>query len=137
MADTAPSLPPGKAPARTAPGFQRLLRRADYLRVAAGSRQPAPGFLLQARARLDDPAAPPRLGITCSRKLGNAVMRNRARRRLRALARAWFAAGARPGWDYVLVGRPGATVSRPFALLAEDLARALARLHGGGGEARR
>lgn len=132
MADAPPFPDPAAPRAAPAAAIERLRRRADFLRVAGGVRLPAGGFLLQARARGDAPDAPPRLGITCSRKLGNAVVRNRARRRLRALARAGLAAGAKPGWDYVLVGRPEATVTRPFAMLAEDLRRVLDRLHGGG-----
>ncbi len=87
-----------------------------------------PGFLLQARARRDgDPAL--RVGFTCSRKVGNAVIRNRAKRRLRALARDVMPAAGKPGWDYVLVGRPGATVSRSFKDLQADLHKALDAVH--------
>jgi ribonuclease P protein component len=70
-----------------------------------------------------------RIGFTCSRKVGNAVARNRARRRLRAAARAVLPALARPGWDYVLIGRPVETATRPFALLLDDLRAALSRVH--------
>lgn len=90
-----------------------------------------PGFLLQARRRGDgEPGAGIRIGYTCSKKIGNAVARNRAKRRLRALAREVMPALARPGWDYVLVGRPGATIERGFAELRAELAAALARVHG-------
>jgi ribonuclease P protein component len=87
-----------------------------------------PGLLVQARDRRDDSGVV-RVGFTCSRKIGNAVTRNRAKRRLRALARAVLPGMARPGWDYVLVGRPGATVARDFAALEGDLRGALARVH--------
>ena len=87
-----------------------------------------PGFLLQARHRGDMDA--PRIGFTCSKKIGNAVARNRAKRRLRALARLVLPGAARPGWDYVLVGRPGATIDRNFADMADELARAIAKVHG-------
>jgi ribonuclease P protein component len=83
---------------------------------------------LQARDRGDDDARI-RVGFTCSRKVGNAVVRNRARRRLRAIARAILPVSGRPGWDYVLVGRPGATVERGFAELLSDLHAALSRIH--------
>ena len=69
------------------------------------------------------------MGVTCSRKLGNAVARNRAKRRLREAARAVLPGAARPGWDYALIGRPGATADRPWPLLLGDLRTALARLH--------
>lgn len=104
-----------------------LRRRAEFLRAASARRQAMPGFLLQARPRGDEDGF--RVGYTCSKKLGNAVTRNRAKRRLRALARAVMPDHARAGWDYVLVGRPGATVSRDFALLCADLRTALARVH--------
>lgn len=107
-----------------------LAKRADFLRAAQARRQPMPGFLLQARRRGEGEMAEAiRIGFTCSKKIGNAVTRNRAKRRLRAVARAVIPAQGRPGWDYVLVGRPGATVERPFADLLADLVAALARIH--------
>ncbi|MCC6006408.1 MAG: ribonuclease P protein component, partial [Rhodobacteraceae bacterium] len=66
--------------------LEPLRKRSDFLLAARARREGRPGFLLQARPRND--TAPPRLGLTCSRKIGNAVARNRARRRLRAAARA-------------------------------------------------
>ncbi len=109
-----------------------LTKRADFLRAARARRVPCPGFLLQARLRdADEDAVGARIGYTCSKKIGNAVTRNRAKRRLRAAARAVMPGAAQQGWDYVLVGRPGATVSHDFAAICADLARALRKLHGG------
>jgi len=105
-----------------------LRKRADFLKAASARRQGTAGFLLQGRDRGDDTPAV-RIGFTASRKIGNAVLRNRAKRRLRALAREGLQAGARPGWDYVLVARPEATVTRPYADLRADLAHALRSVH--------
>jgi len=112
--------------------LETLRKRADFLRAASARRQGTAGFLLQARRRPEDEGEAGqaiRVGFTCSKKLGNAVTRNRAKRRLRALAREVMPGAARPGWDYVLVGRPGTTVARGFADLRADLAAALAQVH--------
>lgn len=105
-----------------------LQLRADYLQAAQGRRQGTGGFMLQARPR-GDGSDILRVGFTASKKIGNAVMRNRAKRRLRALARELLVGQGLPGWDYVLVARPGATVTRSFDDLRSDLTGALARLH--------
>ena len=104
----------------------RLKRRADFLRVAAANRKCAtPGLVLQAAA--SEAGAAPRVGFTVSRKVGDAVRRNRARRRLRAAADRLMPACAAPGRDYVIIGR-AATLERPFEALLGDLEQALARL---------
>lgn len=110
----------------------RLTKRPEYLRVAGGGRKWAtPGLVLQMRPR---PAAnggdeePARLGITVSRKVGGAVQRNRARRRLRAVAREVLPEAGRPSHDYVLIGRAG-TLTRSYAELCADLRTAVERLH--------
>lgn len=68
-----------------------------------------------------------RLGLTVSKKVGNAVTRNRMRRRFRELARAILPEAGQEGADHVLIGRQGG-IERPFAELEADLRRALARL---------
>ena len=110
------------APAR--PG--RLPNRRDFLRVQAGRRCAMPGFVLQvAPAPAQIPTV--RVGFTVSRKVGNAVERNRVRRRLREIARAVIPHWADPGLDYVLVGRQAA-LTRDFATMRQELVEALKRL---------
>jgi ribonuclease P protein component len=105
-----------------------LQNRPDFLRAAAALRQATGGFLVQARDRKDEQALV-RVGFTASKKVGNAVARNRAKRRLREVARAILPTGARAGWDYVLVAKPGVTTLRDYALLLADLRGALGRIH--------
>lgn len=111
---------------RPAPPPGRLTRRAEFLRVAGkGRRAAVHGLVLQALPR--DDHAPARLGFTVTKKVGNAVIRNRTRRRLKEAARLLLRDQAVEGVDLVLIGRD-TTRARPFALLVEDLRRALARL---------
>ena len=86
-----------------------------------------PGFILQGRKRDGDGRI--RVGFTCSKKVGNAVARNRAKRRLREIARAVIPADGRPGWDYVLIGRAEATATRNFDVMKIELSSALANMH--------
>ena len=118
------------AGAPTGPQPETLKKRRDFLAAARARRWAAPGLVLQARPRGEDRAeAPPRVGYTCSKKVGKAVERNRAKRRLREAARVLIPRLGRPGWDYVLIGRAGTTSSRPFQALLDDLATALDRVH--------
>ncbi|MEP0068545.1 ribonuclease P protein component [Pyruvatibacter sp.] len=110
--------------------IERLKKRADFLQAARGKRAAMPGLVLQMRPYLEkDGDSPFRVGFTVTKKVGNAVVRNRAKRRLRAAAEAMLPRYGLPGRDYVVIGRAG-TLSRPFALLLGDLERALAKVHG-------
>ncbi|MHA1559513.1 MAG: ribonuclease P protein component [Alphaproteobacteria bacterium] len=103
--------------------MNRLRSRVDYLATAKGARVVRPGFVLQIAEQPTD--APPRIGFTVSRRVGNAVARNRVRRRLREIARL-AEHEFQPGSDYVLVGRRAA-VARPFSGLVKDIHSALSR----------
>jgi ribonuclease P protein component len=102
-----------------------LKRRREFLRVAGkGNRAARPGLVLQALPGTDGPL---RVGFTCTKKLGNAVVRNRAKRRLREAARLMLAEGAPGGWDLVMIGRDG-TRDRNFKQLMGDLRGLLKQL---------
>lgn len=105
-----------------APRLDRLKKRREFLRTASrGKRAARPGLVLQA---LPVAEASLRLGFTVTKKIGNAVVRNRARRRLKEAARLTLPSMGLSGWDLVLIGRD-ATAERPFPLLIEDLRAAL------------
>jgi ribonuclease P protein component len=109
-------------------GIARLKRRAEFLRVAGSRRKSVtPGLILQALRHAAADAAAARVGFTASRKVGIAVERNRARRRLRAAVDRVMPLHAAPGHDYVLIAR-AATIRRPFAALLGDLETALRQL---------
>ncbi|GGH40584.1 ribonuclease P protein component [Cribrihabitans marinus] len=115
-------------PAASVCALETLRNRSDFLAAARARRQGTASMMVQARRRGDD-TPQIRVGFTCSKKVGNAVARNRAKRRLREAARAVLPDLGRSGWDYVLIGRREATAERPFDLLLDDLRRALRKLH--------
>ena len=114
--------------------LQRLKRRTDFKAAATGVRAPVGGFVVQARPRGDEDEASVRIGFTVSRQVGNAVERNRVRRRLRELVRlvpnTQACTALRAGHDYVLIGRRSA-LTAPFPELIRDLDAALRRIHAG------
>lgn len=109
--------------------MSRLKTRADFLRLARGKKWASPGLVLQ-MAQTPLESLDIRAGFTVTKKIGNAVVRNRAKRRLREVARAVLPLYASAGCDYVLVARE-ATPKRPFASLIDDLKLALRKVHGG------
>lgn len=116
-----------------APGLGRLKRRPEFLAVAGTRRKwVAPGLILQVR-RHDERQRPApgepavRVGFTASRKVGGAVQRNRAKRRLRAVVQEVLPALAAPGHDFVVIAR-AQTLVRDFTMLKDDLETGLKRL---------
>jgi len=107
-----------------------LKNRSDFLRAARARRQGTKGMMVQGRQRPPGEANGIRVGFTCSKKVGNAVARNRAKRRLREVARLVLPEMGRAGWDYVLIGRASETADRSFNALQDDLRFALRKIHG-------
>ncbi len=119
-----PNMPAREASA-TAVKPGRLKKRAEFLRAAsAGKKAAVGGVVLQALHRADE--APARLGFTVTKKVGNAVVRNRTRRRLKEAARLLLAQRPLTGVDLVLIGRDS-TRARKFVTLQGDIRRALER----------
>src|SRR5215210_4678761 len=117
-----PQRPPGARP-QEAHRLVTLRKRSDFLAANAGKRASGPGFVLLVRDRGDgDPAK--RVGFTVTKKIGGAVVRNRMKRRLRALAREILTERGVAGADHVLIGRAGG-IERDFSLLRQELTRAL------------
>jgi ribonuclease P protein component len=115
-----------------------LTRRADFLAANRGIRVSRPGFVLLARANEapDGVGLGQRYGITVTKRIGNAVVRNRMKRRFRALLRELLPVSGLPNTDHVLIGREGG-IERDFSLLREELAAALSRAAAGKGDAPR
>jgi ribonuclease P protein component len=107
-------------------GLTILAIRRDFLAANAGKRAPMPGFVLLVRDRQDGSPAM-RIGYTVTKKIGNAVVRNRMKRRLRELARDLLPTNGIRGADHVLIGRNGG-IERDYALLRTELAKALAKI---------
>ena len=107
---------------------KRITKRSDFIQASHAKRLGVKGFLLQARNRnYGDQTI--RVGFTCSKKVGNAVARNRAKRRLREITNLILISSAKKGWDYVLIGKKEVTASRDFIKLKNDLTYALQKIH--------
>jgi ribonuclease P protein component len=110
--------------------YEVMRKRRDFLAAARGRRVVTPAFMLQALRRpRGDGWEGILVGFTASKKVGGAVARNRAKRRLREVARRVLPLHGRAGWDYVLIGRPEITGSRNFALMLQELFDALQAAH--------
>ncbi len=108
--------------------MKHLKKRADFLKAARGWKWVMPGLVLQARRSVRAPEREARVGFTASRRVGGAVARNRARRRLREVARECLASRARRNFDYVVIARREA-LKRPYGDLLDDMKTAIARIH--------
>ena len=107
-----------------------LKKRSEFLFVAKGAFLKTRGFLLQARKRENaGETSFMRVGFTCSKKVGNAVARNRAKRILREVARLFLLNHGRPGWDYVLIGKAKKTAELSFRELCDDFKICLSNFH--------
>jgi ribonuclease P protein component len=104
------------------PNPKRLLKRAEFLAVRRGEKRRGRFFLVEVLDRGD--GGVPRVGYTVTKKVGNAVVRNRVRRRLREAVRTHAADDMAPGNDYVIVGRDDA-LRAPFGQLKAELSRRL------------
>ncbi len=104
-------------------GYGIIKKRSDFLAANRGKRYATPGFVLLVFDRRDDDPAK-RLGITITKKVGNAVVRNRMRRRFRELARELLPALGRAGADHILIGRDGG-IERDFGVLRGEMRKAL------------
>lgn len=107
-------------------GYSVIKKRSDFLTANRGKRYATPGFVLLVRDRRDDSPAI-RLGITITKKVGNAVIRNRMRRRFRALAQEILADKGKAGADHILIGRDSG-IERDFDALRADMVKALGKL---------
>ena len=108
----------------------RIVKRSEYLRVKQrGSSVAKPGLVMQAAPSANDGSyVYPRVGFTVSKRVGNAVKRNRARRRLKSIASDVLPKEGFQSWDYVFIGRL-VTLDRPYDLLLEDTRAALRKIH--------
>jgi len=106
--------------------LQTLTKRQDFILTSRGLKHSCDTMIVQTKK---NNLRTVRVGITCSKKVGNAVVRNRAKRRLRAIAREVLPIWGRVGFDYVLIGRHGSTISSEFKNLKNDFISALEALH--------
>jgi ribonuclease P protein component len=122
----------GDMPPAVSVCLEVLKNRSEFLAAARARKQGTKAMMVQGRKRREGENPAPeviRVGFTCSKKVGNAVARNRAKRRLREVARLILPTHGKPGWDYVLIGRVNETAARPFEALQGDLVYALRKIH--------
>lgn len=106
--------------------YNMIQNRSDFLAANKGRRFATKGFVLLVHDRKDNDESM-RLGITVTKKIGNAVVRNGMKRRLRSLAREFLADGGKAGADHILIGRIGG-IDREYALMRQDMILALSKV---------
>ena len=114
------------------PKLIKITKKNEYLKMRSGLKISSPGFILQARYRENEDSVDQssiRYGLTCSKRVGNAVKRNRAKRRLRALVNDIILIKGLKGWDYVLIGKEQTTEKLSFKILEKNLIECLVKLH--------
>ena len=114
------------------PKLTKITKKNEYLKMRSGLKISSPGFILQARYRENEDSVDQssiRYGLTCSKRVGNAVKRNRAKRRLRALVNDIIPIKGLKGWDYVLIGKEQTTEKLSFKILEKNLIECLVKLH--------
>ncbi len=114
------------------PKLIKITKKNEYLKMRSGLKISSPGFILQARYRENEDSVDQssiRYGLTCSKRVGNAVKRNRAKRRLRALVNDIIPINGLKGWDYVLIGKEQTTEKLSFKILEKNLIECLVKLH--------
>jgi ribonuclease P protein component len=110
--------------------LESLRKRRDFIAIRAGGRQHSSSFVLQTRERGEDNFAAEgvRIGYTVTKKTGNAVERNRIKRRMRAVVHQIMPISARPAHDYVLIGKRAA-LNTEFETMVAELGSSLSRVH--------
>ena len=130
-------MPSGKPVKKKKLLLEKITKRPDYVKMRNGHKVSMPGFILQGKSRAVDTSVNStvsRYGLTCSKRIGNAVKRNRAKRRLRSAAMAILPYSALEGWDYVLIGKTNSTENMSFDILKDNLITALRKIHQKDGE---
>ena len=112
--------------------LEKITKRPDYVEMRNSYKVSMPGFILQGKSRSVDTSvnsSVSRYGLTCSKRIGNAVKRNRAKRRLRSAVMAILPYSGLEGWDYVLIGKTNSTENLSFDNLKDSLTKALSKIH--------
>ena len=112
--------------------LEKITKRPDYVEMRNSYKVSMPGFILQGKSRSVDTSVNStvsRYGLTCSKRIGNAVKRNRAKRRLRSVVMAILPYSGLEGWDYVLIGKTNSTENISFDILKANLTTALREIH--------